>query len=144
MSAESNQAAVRAVFDAIVRRDRAALLARLRPDARWSVPKGAIPPFGGVHCGAETIAAGMLGAVDAAFVPGTQRIEIRLMLAEGEVVMAETRMTAERAGGGPPYDNAYVFVFEFSGDRIAEIREHVDTRYAAEAFAPGARPAAEE
>jgi len=134
MSTESNKTAVRAYFDAIARGERAALLALFCPEIRWSVPKGAIAPFGGMHCGAEKIADLMLGAVDAAFVPGTQRVEIRLMLAEDDVVIAETRMTAQRRGGAPDYDNAYVFVFEFSGDRIAEIREHVDTRYAAEAF----------
>jgi ketosteroid isomerase-like protein len=134
MSAESSKAVARAYFDAITRGDRAALLALFRPDLRWSVPKGAVAPFGGVHHGAEKIADLMLGAVDAAFVPGTQRVEIRLMLAEGDVVVAETRMTAQRRAGAPDYDNAYVFVFELSGDRIAEIREHVDTRSAAEAF----------
>ncbi len=134
MSAESNRAAVRAYFDAIVRADRAALLALVCPELRWSVPKGAAAPFGGMHHGAEKIADLMLGAVDAAFVRGTQRVEIRLMLAEGDVVVAETRMTAKRMGGAPDYDNAYVFVFEFASDRIVEIREHVDTRTAAEAF----------
>ena len=134
MSAESNKTAVRAYFDAIQRADRAALLTLLHPNLRWSVPKGAIAPFGGVHHGAEKIADMMLGAVAAAFVPGTQRVEIRLMLAEGDIVIAETRMTAKRKNGAPDYDNAYVFVFELSGARIAEIREHVDTRTAAEAF----------
>ena len=134
MSVESNQAAVRAYFDALERGDRAALLALFRPDLRWSVPKGAIAPYGGVHTGAERIAELMLGALSAAFIPGTQRIAIRLMLAEGDVVIAETQMTARRPNGAPDYDNAYVFVFELSGGEIAEIREHVDTRYAAQAF----------
>jgi ketosteroid isomerase-like protein len=75
----------------------------------------------------------MLGAVGAAFVPGTQRIEVRRLLAEGDVAMAETRMTAQRPNA-PSYDNEYVFVFELRGDRIAELREHVDTRAAARVF----------
>ena len=37
----------------------------------------------------------------------------------------------------PDYDNDYVFVVELEGDSIVEIREHVDTRYAAEAFGGG-------
>jgi ketosteroid isomerase-like protein len=43
-------------------------------------------------------------------------------------------MTAQRPNGAPDYDNDYVFVFELRGGRIAEIREHVDTRYAAKVF----------
>jgi ketosteroid isomerase-like protein len=134
MSVESNKAAVRSYFDAVARGDRGALIALFQPDARWSVPKGAIPPYGGVHQGAERIVEMMLGAVGTAFVPGTQRVAIELLLAEDDVVMAETRMTAKRAGGTSDYDSAYVFVFEFAGGRIAEIREHVDTRYAAQVF----------
>jgi ketosteroid isomerase-like protein len=134
MSVDTNKASVRAYFDAVACGDRASLLSLFRPDLRWSVPKGAIAPYGGIHHGAERIAELMLGAVDAAFVPGTQRVAIGLLLAEGEVVVAETRMTAKRPNGAPDYDNAYVFVFEFSGGKIAEIREHVDTRYAAQVF----------
>jgi hypothetical protein len=134
MSVEANKAVVRAYFEAVSRGDRAALLALFRPDLRWSVPKGAIAPYGGLHQGAEPIADLMLGAVAAAFVPGSQRVEIGLLLGEGDVVMAEARLTAKQARGGPDYDNAYVFVFELQGGRIAEIREHVDTRYAAQFF----------
>lgn len=138
MSGSGNEARARVYFDAVERGDRAGLLALFHPEVRWRVPKGAIAPYGGMHHGAEKIADMMLGAVGTAFVPGTQRIEVRLMLAADDVVVAETRMTAKRpARGGnavPDYDNDYVFVFEFAGDRIVEIREHVDTRYAAEAF----------
>jgi len=118
----------------VERGDRAALLALFAPDLVWRVPKGAIPPYGGEHRGAQKIVEMMLGAVGTAFVPGTQRIEVKLLLARGDVAMAETRMTAQRPNGAPGYDNDYVFVFEMRGGRIAEIREHVDTRYAASVF----------
>jgi ketosteroid isomerase-like protein len=135
VSVERNKAAVRAYFDAVARGDRGALLALFRPELRWRVPKGAIPPYAGLHEGAEKVVELMLGAVSAAFVPGTQRTEIGLLLGEGDVVIAETRLTAKRPGGAPSYDNAYVFVFEFAPDgRIAELREHVDTRTAALVF----------
>ncbi|MFO0688053.1 MAG: nuclear transport factor 2 family protein [Myxococcota bacterium] len=138
MGVEQNQAKVRAYFDAIERGDRDGLVALFHPELRWRVPKGAIAPYGGMHHGAAKIADMMLGAVGTAFVPGTQRVEVRLMMGSGDVVIAETRMTAKRpARGGKPvpdYENDYVFVVEFEGDRIVEIREHVDTRHAAEAF----------
>ena len=134
MGVESNRALARAFFDAVCRGDRAGLLALFHEDLRWRVPKGAIPPYGGLHRGAERVVELMLGAVGAAFVPGSQRFEVGLLLAEGDVVVAEARMTARRPGGAPDYDNEYVFVFEMRGAKIAEIREHVDTRTAAQAF----------
>jgi len=141
MGVEQNKAKVRAYFDAIERGDRAGLVALFHPEVRWSVPKGAIAPYGGVHRGAEKIADMMLGAVGTAFVPGTQRVIVRLMMGEGDVVIAETRMTAKRpprdGKAVPDYENDYVFVVELEGDRIVEVREHVDTRYAAEAFGGG-------
>lgn len=141
MGVEQNKARVRAYFDAIERGDREGLVALFHPEVRWRVPKGAIAPYGGMHHGAQKIADMMLGAVGTAFVPGTQRITIRLMLAEGDVVIAETRMTAKRPPRNgapvPDYDNDYVFVVELEGDTIVEIREHVDTSYAAGAFGGG-------
>ena len=141
MSVEENKACVRAYYDAVERGDRSGLVALFHPEVRWRVPKGAIAPYGGIHHGAQRIAEMMLGAVGTAFVPGTQRVAIRLMLAEGDVVIAETRMTAKRpprAGQPvPDYENDYVFVVEFEAGKIVEIREHVDTRYAAEAFGGG-------
>ena len=74
-----------------------------------------------------------LGAVEATFVPGTQRYEIRVMVAEGDHVLAETQLTA-RAPDGREYRNFYCFVFEMNEGRICEIREHVDTIYAASFF----------
>jgi hypothetical protein len=133
MSAEQSKRIARAYFDAVERGDRAALLALFAPDALWRVPKGAIEPYGGEHRGAQKIVDMMLGAVGAAFVPGTQRIEVLRLLADGDVAIAETRMTAQRPNA-PGYDNDYVFVFELRGGRIAELREHVDTRTAARAF----------
>ena len=141
MSVEENKARVHAYFDAVERGDRSDLVALFHPEVRWRVPTGAIAPYGGMHHGAQKIAEMMLGAVGTVFVPGTQRIAVRLMLAEGDVVIAETRMTAKRpprAGQPvPDYDNDYVFVVELEAGKITEIREHVDTRYAAETFGGG-------
>ena len=57
------------------------------------------------------------------------------MAAEGDVVMAEANLCAGTPTG-TPYDNPYVFVVEFdpASGRIAELREHVDPRYAASFF----------
>jgi ketosteroid isomerase-like protein len=134
MSLEENKRAARAFLAALVRRDRAALESLLAPDALWVIPRSAPPPYAGTHRGSARIAELMLGASEHAFAAGTHRIEERLLVAEGDAVCAEVRMTA-RSPRGLDYENSYVFVFEFAGSRIRELREHVDTAYAASFFA---------
>ena len=102
-------------------------------DVRWRIPKGAIEPFGGTHQGAEKVVAMMLGAVGESFVAGSQHFEILTTLVGEDVVCCETEMTA-RAPDGRDYRNDYTFFFELRDGRICEIREHVDTRYAAGFF----------
>lgn len=49
------------------------------------------------------------------------------------VQAVETALTAETPDKRS-YRNSDTFFFEFEDDRIAEIRKHVDTRYAADFF----------
>ena len=133
MSSELNKRSACAFLAALEARDRDALLELLAPDARWVIPRSAPAPYAGTHRGRERIVELMLGASQHAFAPGTHRIEIRLLLGEADAVCAEVRMTA-RTPGGIDYENFYVFVFEFEGAKIRELREHVDTRHAAAFF----------
>ena len=123
-----------AYFDAVCAGDAERLRAIFADDVKWRVPQGAIEPYAGVHEGAERIIGMMLGATDGAFVAGSQVFEVRSTLIEGDLVCKETRMTAE-APDGRHYENDYTFFFVIRDGRIAEIREHVDTRYAANFFA---------
>jgi len=134
MSLARRKRLARDFLAALERRDRAALESLLSPEARWVIPRSAPEPFAGVHQGRGRIIDLMLGASEQAFVPGTHRIEELRMAAEGDVVFAEVRMHA-KSPRGPDYENFYVFVFEFEGDRIRELHEHVDTRHAASFFA---------
>lgn len=135
MKQEAMDRMAEAYFTAVCAGDAEGLRALLADDLRWRVPKGAIPPYGGVHEGAEAVIDMMLGAVGASFVDGSQRFEVRTTLIGEDVVCKETEMTAEGVDGRS-YRNDYTFFFVFRDERIAEIREHVDTRYAAEFFGP--------
>ena len=137
MTRDEMEAAVHGYFEAVGRGDREALRALFAPDMRWRVPAGAIDPYAGTHQGAEHIIEMMLGAVTGAFVPGTQKTEILNLVFGESLAVAETRMTAETPAGAR-YQNDYAFFFEFCEGRIAELREHVDTRHAAEFFAGAA------
>jgi len=120
-------------FAALGRADRAALRALVHDDFRWTVPKGAVL-HAGVHEGAEAVFDAMLSAVGDAFVPGSQRTEFELVVEQGDVAFCEARVRAT-APDGRRYDNVYVFVFIARDGKLAALREHVDTRYAAEFFA---------
>ena len=132
MGLEDNKRRVRAVFDAIERADAKAMRALVTEDLVWRIPRSAPPPYAGLHEGADRVLELMFGAVGA-FALGTQKFHEIALAAEGDVVFAETNLRA-RAIDGRDYDNHYCFVFEFRGGRIREIREHVDTAYAASFF----------
>jgi len=128
-SLEANKQVALDFFQALGRGDREAMHALVHEDLRWLVPDGAIL-HAGLHEGARQVFDDMLSAVDDTFTPGSNRTEIGLVVAEGDVVMVEARIHAD-AKDGRHYDNGYVFVFELADGRIRELREHVDTRYAA-------------
>src|SRR5574340_700694 len=104
--------------------DREELLRILDPNVLWSVPKGAIPPFGGTHRGAERIADMMLASVGGTFVPGSMTHRVLLTMSDDRHVMMELNLRA-RTPDGRDYDNFYVFVFEIADGRVTQFREHV-------------------
>ena len=132
MGTTENKALAFRFFKAFGSGDREALHALVRDDFRWVVPQGAAL-HAGVHEGAAKVFDAMLSAVGDTFVPGSQRTEFDLVVAEGDAVMCEARLHAT-AHDGRDYDNVYVFVFVIDDGRIAELREHVDTSTAAGFF----------
>ena len=131
----ANKRKARALFAAIEAADARALAAHFTNDARWVIPKSAAEPYAGTHSGADRIADMMVGALANSFEAGSADWQPGLMVAEDRYVMAEARLRATTPAG-EAYENEYVFVFEFDPDsgRIQELREHVDTRYAASFF----------
>jgi len=128
-SIEQNRKLARTFLEAINSDDRDHMLSLVNERVLWSVPASAVPPYAGDHRGAELVVDMMLSAVRNTFTPGTVRHEILRTVAEGDTVVIETRMQATQPDGRR-YDNQYAFVFTIVHDRIAEIREHVDTAYA--------------
>lgn len=124
---------VRRFFAGISNADRQALLRIVTPELVWVVPQSAVPPYAGRHCGADDVVGMMLDAIRETFLPGTVRHHLLLCVEDDDVVVAETNMKAKQADGRE-YNNFYVFIFEFEDNRIAEVREHVDTAYATRFF----------
>ena len=109
--------------------NREELLRLFDPDLVWVIPKGAIPPYGGTHHGAEKIADMMLASVGGTFVPGSMAHRVLLTFSDDEHVVMELNLRA-KTPDGREYDNYYVFILKFRNGRIIEFREHVDTAYA--------------
>ena len=80
MTPEAMDRMAEAYFEAVCAGDAEGLRALFAHDVRWRIPKGAIPPYGGVHRGADTVVEMMLGAVGASFVEGSQRFEVATTL----------------------------------------------------------------
>jgi len=126
---DANKTVVRKFFSAMGRGDRQGLAALLANDARWVIPQGA-PAHAGTHVGRAQIIDVMVGSPQHMFVPGTTRMDIHAMIAEGEYVVVPARVTATTPQGRH-YDNEYVFIFRIAGGVVTELHEHLDTRYVA-------------
>jgi len=135
MGVEQNKERLRALLRAIEAGDPGAIEACFLAEGRWVIPRSAPEPYAGRHRGAERIAAMMVGSIDGTFVADSVDWRPGVMVGEGDLVMAEANLRATTPDGRT-YDNHYVFVAEFdpASGRIAELREHVDTRYAAGFF----------
>jgi len=115
------------------------IAAMLHPDVSWTAPAGnatqvalglgaaddAGPPRGLNDLGRDAIAAFM--AFDYPRFFADVEFEPRSMVGEGNVVVAEHRMSATLPNGRP-YVNDYCFVYEVADDRVTAIREYMDTR----------------
>ena len=133
MNPEEMNALAESYFEAVCEGDASKLRSLFSEDVLWRIPKGAIPPYGGTHKGADKIIGMMLGAIGDSFKKGSQQFDVRTTLIADDVVCKETEMSAV-APDGRTYQNDYTFFFVIREGLICEIREHVDTRYAADFF----------
>ena len=133
MTSEEMNRIAEAYFSTVCAADAAGLRALFTDDIQWRIPQGAIEPYGGIHQGADEIVGMMLGAVGESFEAGSQIFDVITTLIGSDTVCKETQMSAT-APDGRRYCNDYTFFFVFRDGLIAEIREHVDTRYAAGFF----------
>jgi len=123
--------------------DLATLTALLAEDATWTVPSGfgervaalaaCEAPDAGVTRGREAIVNGFLVPVQMLFEPGSQRMHIDHVVADGERAVALFHADGTVAGGAS-YHNDFAVAFHVQNGRIASVREYLDTLHAIEAF----------
>ena len=89
-------------------------------------------PISGTWKGRETILNDFLATALSYYEPGSVRLEITTMIAEGDRVALQWTSRA-RTRDGRPYENGCIGAFTVRDGRIQSVREYMDTLYASEA-----------
>ena len=108
-------------------------------DASWTLAAGDLP-IAGTWQGRDAILDDFLATALSYYEPGSVRLEITGMIAEGERVVLEWTSRA-RTRGGRPYANDCIGVFAIRGGKIRSVREYMDTLYAHDTAFEDARSA---
>jgi len=131
VSATTNQQLIREHFAAKDRLDREALEAGFTADAKWWVPLSgeqrglAVRPITGGPRLAE-----ILTTLSLKLYERHRSWTIEFLVADENIGAAQVNLSARLAASGELYENVYVYFFRFSGGKIAEMWEHLDTAYA--------------
>lgn len=130
MTPRTSKDIVADAWRAFASRDPARIAASFTPDAQWLAPEGNATAIA-LNCthhmiGRDAIAHFLTVAFPKLFVDDVS-VEFSNIHADGQTVIVEERMRATLANGRR-YDNAYCFVFVLEGERIAHVREYMDTK----------------
>jgi uncharacterized protein len=107
--------------------DEAAIRDAFAEDATWRLD-GELP-ISGTWEGREAILGDFLATAMSFYEPGSVRLEITSLIADGERVAMEWTSRA-RNTRGEPYENHCIGVFTVRDGRIASVHEYMDTLYA--------------
>ena len=117
----------------VVGRDRVRLLELLDPEVTWTPPPGApIASLRGAEAVADTLGRDFVKKMFDLSKPFA--IEIRRLVADGDVAVVQQRLTGTAKATGAAYDNQYCWVYTVRDGRIVDMEEYADTMVAARAF----------
>lgn len=127
---EENKQLVRDFYEAGNRGDMDACLAILAEDLVWT--NIGSTPFSGTYTGKQAVLEQLIGPLFSRLRAGI-RSKIENLIAEGDVVVAETSGTAETLDGSA-YNNAYCQIMTIRGGRIVRVKEYFDTELTSMVF----------
>jgi len=123
MGITENKQVVLDFYEAGARGDMDSCFALLTDDVSWT--NIGSTKFSGTYAGKQALLEGLLGPLFGQLKSGiTSKIE--RLVAEGDMVVAQTSGTAETIDGAP-YNNTYCQVIRIRGGQIAEVMEYMDT-----------------
>ena len=101
-------------------RDVDAVLDRMTEEPSWAFFAQAFPGKDGVRA--------ILKAAYELYQPGSQERDINAVYRDGDVVIIKTTMRATTFKG-EDYENLYIMIVHFEGDRVRHVEEFMDTAY---------------
>ncbi len=133
MSTETTRTLIEEFYAALQKGDRPRILELLAPDAVWIPPAAA--PIDRTE-GAEAIADALGGNIVRQMFDLSKPfgLEIRRIIADGDVAVVQQRLTATAKATGSDYDNQYCWVYEVRDGRITVLEEYADTIVAGRAM----------
>lgn len=123
MSIEKNKQVVLDFYAAGARGDMDACFSLLADDISWT--NIGTTKFSGTYEGKQALVERLLGPLFGQLKTGISS-EVESLIAEGDVVVAQTSGTAETLDG-TPYNNSYCQVIRVKGGKIAAVKEYMDT-----------------
>lgn len=128
------KAVIERYLDALLVGDIATIRDCFAADAVWSM-HGDLP-MAGPWRGRDRIVDDFLtGLAATLYEPGSQTFEFPTLIAEGDTVALEWKVTA-RSAAGANYENDYCGIFVVEDGKIRAVREYFDTRQAARILFP--------
>lgn len=129
MTTRTSKDIIADAWRAFASRDPARIAACFAPDAQWLAPEGnatAVALDYTHHMIGRDAIIHFLTVEFPKLFTAVGSVEFLGIHADGQTVIVEERMQATLANGRH-YDNAYCFVFVLEGERIALVREYMDT-----------------
>ncbi len=133
MGIAENKQVVLDFYEAGARGDVDACFALLADDVSWT--NIGSTKFSGTYTGKQALMEGLLGPLFSMLKAGISS-KIEQLVAEGDVVVAQTSGTAETVDG-VPYNNTYCQVIRIRNGRFAEVKEYMDTALIDSVFGAG-------
>lgn len=133
MKTEANKQVIRAFYETAAQGDMDACFAFLADDIIWT--NIGSTKFSGTFVGKQTLVEQLLAPLFGQLKAGIST-SIENLVAEGDIVVAQTAGTAETKDG-KPYNNSYCQVFKIRDGKIVEVKEYFDTDLTISVFGRG-------
>ena len=126
MSTDETRATVEAFYAALSSGKRDTVRSLLSDDCSWLPP--ATAPFDAVH-GGDALAAELGGGVVKRMFDISKpfNLDVRRILADGDIAVVQQRLTATAKATGQPYDNQYCWIYTVRDGKIVHMEEYADT-----------------
>lgn len=130
MNAEQRKKTIRNVFKAVADGNAEPLMDMLHDDISWTIIGST--RFSGTYEGKEQLAERLLAPLGE-LVDGHLHITPENVLADGDYVVVQGHGESKTKAGGT-YNNTYCWVYRWSGDKVVQITEYLDTEVITASF----------